>query len=328
MRLSCFRQGDQRLSECDAAIVDRRHARSPASSARASSQLGIRRHAVVPFCAVLDERHAATLAGASDDARRPAGRMRKALERVDERRDVVTVDLDDLPTERPPAIGQRLQAHRSLGPIALLQPVAVDDDRQAVEPVMGRSHRRLPVAALLQLAVSGQHERPDTWRRSSFRRAPRRPQWAGRGRVGPCSLRRPALCCGQDGRSARTAAAYTSSTIRSGKNPSSASVAYSAADACPLLRMNRSRDGIGRIARDSPRARGSTASRGYPRRTGPRRDGPSSPACTMRRLARRMCRARSAMAGVFDSSSSGSTRGGRSGRVHKNAGLVFDAHKR
>ena len=33
--------------------------------------------------------------------------------------------------------------------------------RQAIESEMGRGHRRLPVAALLQLAVSGQHERPE-----------------------------------------------------------------------------------------------------------------------------------------------------------------------
>ena len=50
-----------------------------------------------------------------------------------QRPDVVTVDLDDAPPERAPPIGERLEAHRALGRIALLQPVAVDDDRQVVE---------------------------------------------------------------------------------------------------------------------------------------------------------------------------------------------------
>jgi len=41
---------------------------------------------------------------------------------------IVAVDLADRPAERGPLIGQRIEVHRSLGEISLLQSIAIDDD--------------------------------------------------------------------------------------------------------------------------------------------------------------------------------------------------------
>ena len=50
--------------------------------------------------------------------------------------------------------------HRLLGPVALLQAVAVNDHGQVVELIVRGRHGRLPVAPLLQLAVAGEREDP------------------------------------------------------------------------------------------------------------------------------------------------------------------------
>ena len=57
---------------------------------------------------------------------------------VHQRLDVVAIDLDHAPAERAPAIGERFERHRLLGGVALLQPVAIDDDRQVVEAAGAR----------------------------------------------------------------------------------------------------------------------------------------------------------------------------------------------
>ena len=115
----------------------------------------------------------------------------RALEPLDERREVVAVDLGDGPAEGAPLVGQRLEAHRALGRVALLEAVAVDDDRQVVEAEVRGRHGRFPVAALLQLAVARSGRRSARRARPSSRRAPCRRRSAGRGRAGRCWPRRP-----------------------------------------------------------------------------------------------------------------------------------------
>src|SRR5438105_58820 len=69
------------------------------------------------------------------------------------------VDDFDVPAERSPFVVQRIEASSIFGPRALLQTVAVDDQRQVFELAMSCREASFPVAAFLQFAVAGQHER-------------------------------------------------------------------------------------------------------------------------------------------------------------------------
>ena len=71
-----------------------------------------------------------------------------------------TNDLDHGEAERRRLLGQRIEVVGLLDRRPLLQPVAIDDHRQPVQLVLRGRHHGLPVAALLQLAVAGQHEGP------------------------------------------------------------------------------------------------------------------------------------------------------------------------
>ena len=82
---------------------------------------------MVPLDAILDERDAAPFVRSGDDAGRPAGLDRQALEDLDQRLDVVAIDLDDGPAERAPPLGERFERDRLLGGVALLQ---TDCDRR------------------------------------------------------------------------------------------------------------------------------------------------------------------------------------------------------
>jgi hypothetical protein len=116
----------------------------------------------VPAVLVLDLRVALALDRARDDRRRLASRrLRLAVGRVD-RLDVVAVDLDRMPAERPEAIRERGQVpavHR-LAPLA--EPVDVDDRGQVVELVERSVLGRLPHRPLGHLAVAAEH--PDARR--------------------------------------------------------------------------------------------------------------------------------------------------------------------
>ena len=72
---------------------------------------------------------------------------------------VVPVHLAHLPAEARPLLGERLELLGVLGTRALLETVAVDDGGERVEVVVRRRHGRLPVAALLELAITEHDER-------------------------------------------------------------------------------------------------------------------------------------------------------------------------
>src|SRR5262245_57606266 len=103
----------------------------------------------MPLGAILDERHAPAFVGSGDDRGRPSLLPRQLSEDAYQGIDVVSVDLDDLPAERTPAFCQRFEANRPLGGVTLLQPIAIDNDREIVEAEVRGRHDGLPVAAFL-----------------------------------------------------------------------------------------------------------------------------------------------------------------------------------
>ena len=113
---------------------------------------------MVPLRPILDERDPFAFVRVRDDAVRLAGLERQRPERLDERGVVVAIHLAHRPAERPHLVGQRLQPDRPLRGVPLLQAVAIHDPGQVVQPEVRRGHRRLPVAALLELAVAGEDE--------------------------------------------------------------------------------------------------------------------------------------------------------------------------
>ena len=82
----------------------------------------------------------------------------RLAERLDERGDVVAVDLARVPAERLELGGDVAEIAHLLGGAVDLQPVAVDDGDQVVKLAMGGEHGRLPHLALLALAVAQQRE--------------------------------------------------------------------------------------------------------------------------------------------------------------------------
>ena len=98
-------------------------------------------------------------------AARLAGRERHGVEACEQRVVVVAVDLDGPSSRTPRSLSASGSSRvRRLRARALLQSVAVDDHDEVVEAAVAGRHHRLPVAALLQLAVAEQDE--DATRRS------------------------------------------------------------------------------------------------------------------------------------------------------------------
>ena len=85
-------------------------------------------------------------------------RAGSACEGIEQRGVIVAIDLDDVPAEGAPLVRQRLEIVGLGDGGALLQAVAVDDQGQVGELAVAGGHRRLPVAAFLQLAVAGDDE--------------------------------------------------------------------------------------------------------------------------------------------------------------------------
>ncbi len=169
--------------------------------------------------------------------------------RLEQLREVVAVDHARLEAERDPLVGQRLELLGLLGARALLQAVAVDDRGQVGEVVVGGGHRRLPVGALLQLAVAEDDERAVSPCRAAWRPArvptPTGKPWPS----GPVLVSTPGTLVRFGWPlSAESGAMNVLSSAR-GKKPQWASVAYRAPAQWPLERMKRSRSARGRVGR-------------------------------------------------------------------------------
>src|SRR5450759_1529191 len=115
---------------------------------------------MVPFHAAFHERNTAALVRVRDHATRPAGFEWDAAKRADQRTHVMSVNRHNSPTKRAPTVRQWFQTHGVFRSVALLQAVSIDDDGQIVEPELRGGHGGFPVAAFLQLAVTGQHKCP------------------------------------------------------------------------------------------------------------------------------------------------------------------------
>ena len=72
---------------------------------------------------------------------------------------IVAVDLEDGEAERGRLLIKRLEVVGLRDCGSLLEPVAVHDDGEPVQLVVGGGHHGLPVAALLQLTVTDEHVR-------------------------------------------------------------------------------------------------------------------------------------------------------------------------
>ena len=124
---------------------------------RAIEFLALLERLAVPAVLAFDERHAFAFQRARQDHRRLTfGRLR-FRERVEDLRDVVTVDHDGVPAERLPAaleLPHVVLPHRRA---ALAERVDVGDAAQILELVQRRDIRRFPHGALGRLAVAQEH---------------------------------------------------------------------------------------------------------------------------------------------------------------------------
>ncbi len=110
----------------------------------------------MPAVLVLDERDALALDRMRHDHRRTVGVAQRLLEGMVDLFQVVTVDLDRIPAERPGArrVGFDIPAQHRLA--ALAEPIDVDDRGQVVQLVVRGVVERLPHRALGHLAVAQQ----------------------------------------------------------------------------------------------------------------------------------------------------------------------------
>ena len=107
---------------------------------------------------MLHERDALALDRVRDEGLRCVAPGPKAGEDCAERGMVVAVARLDLPPERAELRGEVAEREDLVGPLVGLELVAVDDDPESAEPVVRGGLERLPVLALLQLAVACHHD--------------------------------------------------------------------------------------------------------------------------------------------------------------------------
>ena len=106
---------------------------------------------------LLHERHALALVRRRDHDLRPPADALRLLQRREHLAHVVAVgDLDHVPAEGAPLLGQRVHAHDVRCRPIVLEAVAIDDGRHLVEFEVGGSHHRLPVLALVEFTVAQQ----------------------------------------------------------------------------------------------------------------------------------------------------------------------------
>ena len=149
---------DQRLEVRRARRRDRERTDATQLLDRGAFPIGRDRLAVPPLL-VGQERDPVALLGARHDQRRPFGCARFRVRGVD-RRDVMAVDLDRVPTVCLRASGEQVRVPSMHRGAALAEPVEVEDRDQVVDLVEGRSLHRFPDAALRDLGITHEHPGP------------------------------------------------------------------------------------------------------------------------------------------------------------------------
>ena len=109
---------------------------------------------------MLHERDALALDRPGDERLRRVAPGAEAREGGAQRDVVVPVDRLDVPAERAELRLEVAERDDLLRPLVGLHLVAVDDDPEPAEPLVGGRLERLPVLALLELAVAGHHDHP------------------------------------------------------------------------------------------------------------------------------------------------------------------------
>ncbi len=104
---------------------------------------------------MLHERNALPLDRVGDEHLGCVTAVAEAREHLPERSVVVAVAGRDIPSERAQLRLEVAQRQDLVGRLVGLERVAVDDDPEAAEAVVGRCLERLPVLSLLQLTVTG-----------------------------------------------------------------------------------------------------------------------------------------------------------------------------
>ena len=100
------------------------------------------------------------LIGVGDDRRWACPWWRRPRsKRLADGAEVVPVDLDGVPAEGAPLVGQRRDIHDVLHEAVELDPVVVDDRDHVVDLVEGARHGRFPDLPFLDLAVAQHHVR-------------------------------------------------------------------------------------------------------------------------------------------------------------------------
>ena len=169
------------LEACGCLVLGRRHGPEPKcveivlgqTRVDSTDELGggsrervvVRRSRMPPIGAVaLSERRRVLHEGDSpaldrpcDERLRPFVARAEALERVCQRSVLVTIARPDIPTERLELRFDLAEREDVVRPLVRLQLVSIDDHPELPEPVVRSGLQRLPVLALLQLAVSRHH---------------------------------------------------------------------------------------------------------------------------------------------------------------------------
>src|SRR5205823_4578724 len=111
----------------------------------------------VEFRIVLHERDAFAFYRVGHDAGGPALSGFGFPQRGLDGREIVTVDLDGVPAEGPPFIGQRRDLHNVLHEAVELDAVVVHNGHHIIHLMVWAGHGRFPNLAFLDLAIAEHH---------------------------------------------------------------------------------------------------------------------------------------------------------------------------
>ena len=108
----------------------------------------------MPFSLVLHERDAPAFNRVSNDDGGSEMGVAKTVHPKRKIQDIVTIHLDDIPPKGPPLVCQRFEGLDTLRIAVYLQPVAVDDTAEIIQPIMSGSHSRFPDLSFIEFTIA------------------------------------------------------------------------------------------------------------------------------------------------------------------------------